>query len=150
MPMSNYFRNKLVDWAMRGQTFAPPGILYVALCTSAPTAAALGTEVSVSGYTRAAITSSLADWSGTQGSGTSTASSGTTGAVTNNIDIIFGTPTADVPSPVGYFMIMDASSSGNMLYYGTIVNGGGTPTPRTISSGDGLSFVAGSLKIQLT
>lgn len=150
MSMSNVLRNKLVDFLLRAQAYSPPATLYVALCTSPPTAAAVGTEVTATGYTRAAVTSSLANWAGTQSTGSTTASTGTSGLSTNNATITFGTPTVDVSGNVSHYMVMDASTAGNMLFFGTIVDSGGTATPRTVAAGDGLSFAAGTLKVQLT
>lgn len=52
-------------------------------------------EPSGGGYARVAVTSSLANFSGTQGGGTTVASTGTSGTVTNNVAITFPTPSAD-------------------------------------------------------
>lgn len=144
--MSNYLRNKLIDWFLRQEAFSPPATVYVALCTSAPTAAAAGTEVSTSGtgYAREAVTSSLANWAGTQAALSTTASSGTTGETSNNSAIDFGTATITWGT-VSHWEIYDAATSGNRLIFGTIVDGVGSPSPRTIVAADPVSFPASAL-----
>lgn len=149
--ISSYLRNKIHDWLHREQAFDPPGTVYLALCTSAPTATVAGTEVTGTGYARATITHSLTDFSGTQGPGTTVASSGTNAYITNNSIINFGTAGSDwgSPTPVSHWETYDASSGGNRLEYGAIVNSAGTPTPRSIATGDPVSFPAGAFKYSM-
>ena len=144
--MSNYLRNKLIDWFLRQEAFSPPATVYVALCTSAPTAASAGTEVSTSGtgYAREAVTSSLTNWAGTQAALSTTVSSGTSGETSNNSAIDFGTATTGWGT-VSHWEIYDAATSGNRLIFGTIVDGVGSPSPRTIVAADPVSFPASAL-----
>jgi hypothetical protein len=144
--MSDYLRNKLIDWFIRQQSFSPPATVYIALCTSAPTAAAAGTEVSTSGtgYAREAVTASLTDWAGTQAALSTSASSGTSGETSNNSAIDFGTATTSWGT-VSHWEMYDASTSGNRLIFGTIVDGVGSPSPRSIVPGDPVSFPASAL-----
>ena len=72
--MTDYLENKIIDWLLRGQTFTPPATAYVALYTTAPTDSTAGTEVSGGSYARVAVTSSLANWAGTQSAGSTSAS----------------------------------------------------------------------------
>lgn len=144
---TNYLRNKIVDWLMRAQTFAPPATLYVALVSTTPTAATAGTPLSGTGYARQAVTSSLANWAGTQGAGTTTASSGTSGTTSNNGVIDFGTAGSDWGTAT-HWEIWDASSGGNRLWWGEIVDALGTPTGRTIVTGDPVSFPASAMQVQ--
>lgn len=114
--MSDYMENKGVDWLLRGQAFTPPATQYWALFTDTCTDAGPGTEVSTSGtaYARASVTASLANWSGTQGTGTTVASAGTSGTSYNNVAIAYAASAAawgNVQS-VG---LMDAASAGNRL-----------------------------------
>ena len=137
--LSNFLQNKYIDWLLRAQTYTPPSTVYVALSTSAGSAAACGTEVSGGSYSRVAVSSSLANWAGTQGSGTTTASSGTSGQTSNNGTITFPAPTAAWGVIVG-FCVFDASTSGNLLFYAPLT------TSKTVNSGDAApSFAAGSL-----
>ena len=142
--LSNYTQNKLVDWFLRGQTYTPPASIYVALDTTAGSAAACGTEVTGGSYARVAVTSSLANWAGTQGAGTTVASNGTSGETSNNVAITFPAPTAAWGSIVG-FCFFDASTGGNELLYAPLT------VSKTVNSGDAApSFAAGSLTWTLT
>ena len=137
--LSNYLQNKYIDWLLRGQTYSPPSTVYVALSTTAGSASACGTEVSGGSYSRVAVTSSLANWAGTQGAGTTAVSSGTSGQTSNNATITFPAPTAAWGTIVG-FCVFDASTSGNLLFYAALT------TNKTVNSGDAApSFAAGAL-----
>jgi hypothetical protein len=131
--LSNYLQNKYIDWLFRGQAYTVPTTQYVGLDTTAGTAAACGTEVSGGSYARVAITSSLTSWAGTQGVGTTAVSNGTSGQTSNNGAITFPAPTANWGTVVG-FCVWDASTGGNLLYYGpltvnqTITSGAAAPS----------------------
>ena len=140
--MSDYLENKLIDQIFRGQAFTFPGTLYVGLLTAAPSDTGGGTEVSGNAYARVAVTNSLANWAGSQGAGTTVASSGTTGTTSNNGTITFPTPSAGWGTVVA-FGIYDASSAGNLLFYGTL------SISKTINTGDTVTFPAAALSIQL-
>ena len=116
--MTDYTANKLIDFIFRGQAFSFPATAYAALYTAVPTNAGGGTEVSGSGtgYARAATALSLANWAGTQGDGTTAASSGTGGQTSNNSDITFPTPSGTWGN-VAAGGLFDASSGGNLLFY---------------------------------
>ena len=141
MALSNFLRNKIIDWFHRAQTYTPPANVYIALCTTAPVAGTGGTEVSTSGtgYARQAIASSLTDWAGTQGATTTAASSGTTGTTSNNLTLSFGSATISWGT-ISHWEAYDAPTGGNRLFYGTIVDAGGAPTPRAVGAGDPVAF----------
>ena len=88
------FENSLVDQIFRGQTAPTTSTLYIGLYTAAPSDTGGGTELSGSGYARVSVTSSPANLVGTQSSGSTTASSGTGGATSNNAAITFPEPTS--------------------------------------------------------
>lgn len=140
--MSDYLENKLIDQIFRGQAYTFPATSYIGLLTVAPSDTGGGTEVSGNAYARVAVTSSLANWAGTQGTGTTLASSGTSGTTSNNASITFPTPTASWGTVVG-FGVYDASTSGNLLFYGTL------SISKTINQGDTVTFPASSLSLQL-
>jgi hypothetical protein len=127
--LSNYLTNKLIDYVMRGQAYTAPATVYVALATSTGSAAACGTEVAYTGYARVAVTSSLANWAGTQGATTTVASSGTSGTTSNNATITFGAPTSG-PNTVVEFCVFDALTSGNLLWRAALT------TSKTLNNGD--------------
>lgn len=139
--MSDYLENKLVDLILRGQAFTPPATVYVSLHTSATTDAGGGTEVSGGSYARVAVTSSLANWAGTQSAGSTTASSGTGGATSNNATITFAAPNANWGT-ITHFGIWDASTAGNLLLHGALT------TAKTVNNGDAApSFAIGALSL---
>jgi hypothetical protein len=138
--MSNYLENKLVDQLFRGQTAPTTTTLYIGLFTTAPSDASPGTEPSGDGYARVSVTSSLANWAGTQSAGSTDASSGTSGTTSNNGALTFPTPLATWGT-VTHFGIFDAATSGNMLFHGALT------ITKTINQDDTVAFPAGSLSL---
>ncbi|MEX3914912.1 hypothetical protein AB4Y43_01510 [Paraburkholderia sp. BR10872] len=101
-------------------------------------------EAAYTGYARVSVASSLANWSGTQGAGTTVASSGSSGLVSNNNAITFGAPTSG-PTIVFGVMLTDASTSGNGWSFSAL------STPKTLNSGDAApSFPAAALSQALS
>lgn len=152
--MSDFLENKLIDFLLRAQALTAignttaaagtgPSTVYIALYTANPSDTGGGTEVSGGAYARVAITSSLANWAGTQAAASTTASSGTSGTTSNNNAITFPAPTANWGSVTG-IAVYDASSGGNELFWGPLT------TTKTVNNGDAApSFAAAALTIQL-
>lgn len=141
--MSDYLENKLIDQIFRGQAFTFPATIYVGLLTAAPSDTGGGTEVSGGSYARVGVAASLANWAGTQGSGTTVASSGTTGTTSNNSAITFAAPTANWGTVVA-IGIYDAASAGNLLVYGALT------AAKTINNGDSAPvFQTAALSFQI-
>jgi hypothetical protein len=142
--MSDYLENKIIDWLLRAQTFTPPTTAYVALFTTNDNDAdSAKVEVTGGSYARVAYTSSLANWAGTQSSGSSTASTGTGGTTSNNNTITFPAPTANWGTITGVG-IYDASTAGNLLFYGSL------SANKTVNNGDAApNFPAAALSIQI-
>lgn len=138
--LSNYLENALIDHVFRGQTWTPPASFYMALFTSAPSDSGGGTEVAGNSYARVAVTRSLAAWAGTQGAGTTVASSGTGGVTSNNVSIQFPTPTGSWGT-VTHFGVFDTSTTGNLLLWGALT------VQQTINTGNTVSFAAGQLQV---
>lgn len=93
-------------------------------------------------YARASVVASLANISGTQGAGTTTASSGTGGQSSNNGAISFPTSTtAWVPAPavVWGIAIYDAASGGNLWWWGPVLN------VQNVNVNNTLTFNAGQM-----
>lgn len=127
---SDYLENKLLDHVLGGTAFSQPASRYVALFTSStglesnsPTG-----EVSTSGtgYARQAITFSAASG----------------GAASNSALITFPTATGTWGT-VTHIAIMDASTSGNVLFWGAVT------TSKTITSGDIFAIASTNLAISL-
>jgi len=124
--MSNWLENALINATLRNTTYTSPAAVYVGLYTSDPTDANTGTEVSGGSYTRTAVTM---------------------GAPSNGVS----TNTAAVEFPqasgswgtVGWIGILDATSSGNLLYHTAL------DTSKTISSGDIFKIAIGGLSVTL-
>ncbi len=141
--LTDYAENKIVDAVLRGQTLGAPATGYVGLFTTCPTDSTAGTEVSGGSYARVAVTSSLANWAGTQSAGSTTASSGTGGTTSNNGAITFPAPTASWGT-VTCWGIFDASTSGNLWIYSALT------VNKTINNGDAApSFAAGAATFQI-
>lgn len=140
--MSNYLENKLIDALFRGQSYTFPTTLHIGLLTAAPTDSGNGSEVTAASYSRAAVTCSLANWAGTQGSGTTTASTGNNAVTSNNQSITFATPAQDW-GVVTHIGIYDSPTGGNLLFHGGLANS------KTINTGDTVAFPAAALLLQL-
>lgn len=152
--MTDFLENKLIDFLFRAQALGitgatagageGPATLYIALLTTnTDDDGSPLVEVSGGSYARVGVTSSLANWAGTQSAGSTTASSGTGGTTSNNNAITFPAPTANWGSVVGV-AIYDASSGGNLLAYSAL------SVAKTVNNGDAApSFAAGALTFQI-
>lgn len=140
--LTDYLENKLIDTFLRAQAYTMPATVYVGLYTACPTDSTAGTEVTGGSYARVSITSSLANWAGTQSAASTTASSGTGGTTSNNGVITFPTATADWGTVV-CFGVSDASTSGNLLFYAALT------ANRSITNGSTASFAAAALTFQI-
>lgn len=142
--LSDYLENKLIDAVFRAVPYTPPATMYVGLFTTNTNDANLGgIEVTGGNYSRAGLSSSMTNWAGTQGAGSTTASSGTSGTTSNNTTITFPTPSAAWGTITG-FGVFDGPTGGNLLFYSSLtankVVGATDPAP---------SFAAGQLTFQL-
>ena len=128
---SDYLEDSIINAVFRGTTFpAAPANVYVALFTAAPSDSGGGTEVTGGSYTRVAVTTS-GGWAAT---------SGGNGRTYNLSTISFPTATATWGTIVA-FGIFDASTNGNLLFYGNLV------FSRAVNNGDSVLFQAGQLQI---
>jgi hypothetical protein len=103
---SSYLANKVLDHILGNTAYTTPTTLYVALFTAMPTSTGGGTEVSGGSYARLSVTNNSTNWPA--------ASSQTK---RNGIALTFAAPTANWGTLVGA-AIFDASTGGNMLYFG--------------------------------
>lgn len=124
MNKSDYLRNAQLNLALRAIAFTAPASHYVALYTVAPTSSGGGTEVVGASYSRQSITF------GAPGSFVCTNS----GAVT------FTVPT-EIWGIVVATAVFDASTAGNMLYFGTLA------TPKYVDIGNQVLFPGGFFSI---
>ena len=141
--MTNYLENKLIDALFRGGSYTFPAALHVGLFTAAPSDAGGGTEVSGGSYARSALAPSTVNWASTGGATTTTnPSAGTSGTTSNNSALAFPTATADWGTAT-HVAIFDASTGGNMLFYGTLA------ASQSIPSGVAYSLPISALTVQL-
>lgn len=122
---SDYLEDKLLNHTLRNVAFTAPATVYAALFTVTPSDTGGGTEVTGGSYARTAITFGAPSPSGT---------------MSNSADVTFPTATADWGTVVA-FGIFDASSAGNLLYWGAV-----TPN-RVVSNGVTAKFSAAALVV---
>lgn len=143
--------NLLADWLMRAQAFSPPATWYVGLLSAAASRASAGTEITVAGgytgYARQGVACSLANWSGTQGDGTTAVSSGSNDYVSNNVAISFSGSLAVPWNGIVGFALWDASAAGNQRLFGVITDSLGNPITRSWAAGDAVAFAPGTLRL---
>ena len=132
---SNYLENKVLDHVLRNTAYTQPSSLYLALFNNTSGSAAanleagtLTDEVSTSGtaYIRKTVAFAAA-------SGGTSASSGT---------VTFDAATDDWGT-ITHIAVMDAETSGNVLFYGAVT------TSKTIETGDTFQVSSGNLTISL-
>ena len=114
---TDYGENKLVDF-IRGQTLTLPASWYFALGNVADDTGF--TEITGTNYARVAVTRGLTQFSGTQGAGTTVASTGTSHETRNNAAIAFPTAGAGGWTAATKVGIFDASTGGNCWAYGDL------------------------------
>jgi hypothetical protein len=125
--MSNYLEAALINVTLRATAYTAPTTIYVALYTSDPTDANTGTEVSGGSYARTSVTFAAQS----------------NGASLSNADCTFPQATGSWGT-VGWIGLMDASTSGNLLYH--------TPldVSKAIDTGDIFKIASGSLSVTLS
>lgn len=126
--LSDVAEKLAMDFLMNTEVATRPTAWYVALYTAAPADAGGGTEVSGSGYARAAATFAAASSPG--GTTTSTNAQSFTASGGN-----FGTVT--------HMGIFDALTAGNLLWHGALT------TSRIVNDGDTLTFAIGNIDLTL-
>jgi hypothetical protein len=141
---SNYLENALLDHTLRRNsdgtarnTLTQPGVdgIYVGLFHGATTATVLtnleaGTltdEVSLGSYARQKVTFGVA------ASGTSA----------NDSTVTFPTASADYNGLVTCLAVMSSSTSGSVLFYGSLT------VPKTVTTGDTFQVAIGNLQVSL-
>jgi hypothetical protein len=125
--MSNYLEAALINVTLRATAYTAPTTIYVALYTSDPTDANTGTEVSGGSYARTSVTFAAPS----------------NGASLSNADCTFPQATGSWGT-VGWIGLMDAATSGNLLYH--------TPldVSKAIDTGDIFKIASGSLSVTLS
>jgi hypothetical protein len=107
---SDTYENNLLN-AILGAGFTKDATVYVALCTSAPTDSALGTEPSGNGYARAVVPNNATNWPTAAG-----------GQKSNGAAIAFPMATGSWGT-VTHWMLMNhatATAASNMIAWGVL------------------------------
>lgn len=134
--LSNYLESGLLNHMFRAVSYTAPSPLYIGLTQSFNSGnleANVVDEPSTGGYARQSYISNTTNWIAPYASGSATATH-------NNISIEFPVATVDIGNISGVF-IADASTAGNVLFYGAL------SSSRNIRTGDQFVFSSGSLKI---
>lgn len=100
---SDYTEEMLLKMTLNGIAYTPPSAVYLALFTSDPTDAGVGTEVTGGVYARQQITFDAP----------------VNGTTQNSTDVLFPIATASWGT-ITHYGIYDASSGGNLLYHGPL------------------------------
>jgi hypothetical protein len=125
VPKTYYLSNNVLNVALRGIPFTPPPVIYVSLYTVAPGVGGGGTEVAGGSYARQIAVFTVP----------------ASGQLSNTADILFPVASASWGTIVS-FALMDASSGGNMLYFGNL------STPRLVLVSDQIKFPMNQLVVQ--
>ena len=126
MPMTDDLADKLANATLRNTSYTSPASVYAALYSTAPTATTSGTELTGNGYSR-----QLTTFSAPLG-----------GAASSNVTVTFGAASGNNWPTVVAVGIVDASLSGNLMYYSTIAG-------RNIKVGDSLTFDSSAITIDI-
>jgi len=133
---SDYLEDKLLDHVLRNTAFTSPTAVYVGLFTEGDSAGdntdlleegTLTNEISGNGYARKAATFSAASG----------------GSITTSGNITFDPASGGNWGTITHIAILDAASSGNVLFYGALT------TSKTIEDGDTFQITAGNLTVTL-
>jgi len=131
---SDYLEQKLLDHTLGNTPFSAPANVFMALFSVTPGDAVGGTEATGSGYARLSITNNTTNWPNATG----------TSPTTKNNGVVFTMEaTGDWSSGVNQVAwgIFDASSGGNLLYWGAL----GQPKP--VLNTDTVSFAVNAVVI---
>jgi len=147
---SDYLEEKLLNHifgynksASSDETYTPPAdnSIYVSLHTGSPAddnsganEVEVGSGATATAYARSNASGALT-WTVSQSGGTTTA--------TNDQAIAFPQATANYNADVSHIGIYDASSSGNLLFHGSLT------VTKTVTTGDTFQINAGALTITL-
>lgn len=122
---SNYLEDKILDHVLRNTTYTSPTNVFLALYTSNPNEDDSGAEVTGGSYARQDITFSASS----------------AGVITSSLDLTF----TDLPAAtITYAGICDASTAGNLLYYGAL------DSQIVATAGSDVTFTAGDITVTET
>ena len=127
--------NTLLNLILGATAFTSPTSIFVALYTATPTSAGGGTEATGGGYSRTSVTNNTTNWPNASG-----------GVKSNGTSIAWAAATGNWSSGSNLTgaALLDASSAGNMYYFGDLT------TAKPVLSGDTPSFATSALSVTET
>lgn len=131
MGISTYLADELLDHVFGNGAYSAPGTVYIGLYTAAPNDGGGGTECTGNNYARVATTGTTWDAASSR-------------SITNGTVIQFPTPSGSWGGTATHFGAFDASSSGNLLWWGALT------TPQAIGTGNDVEFAAGDLEAEFS
>lgn len=126
MSTSTFLDSALLGAALTGNTYTGNATVYAALYSTAPTASTSGTELSGNGYSRQSVAFSVAN------------------AVATSTGNVTFTASGNAWSTAVSMAIVDASTSGNILFFNAL-----NPS-KTLQAGDSLTFGSGNIIVSLS
>lgn len=135
--MRDYLVNKLIDLIFRGEAYSYPSSVFLGAMKTTDDEVGGGV-----GYERFELVCSMDELSGTQSSGTTSASSGTSGRTSNNNVIQFASPTSSW-GDIDRLPVFDAGSGGNELWRQALA------ATKSIAPGFALTFQPNNLAFTL-
>jgi hypothetical protein len=130
--LTDFAENQLVDFEHRGQVPTLNANDEFELYTAAPGETGGGTLATYGSYASQLVARSLANFAGTQGAGTTVASSGSSGQTSNNNPIVFPAPTSG-PQTLTH---LGRRNGGNLRQYMPLT------AARTVNAGDASPTIA--------
>jgi hypothetical protein len=133
---SDYLENALLDHVLSNTAMTSPTTVYVGLFTSDPStgstdenleAGTLTDEVSGNGYARKSVSFGAASG----------------GSATTDANVTFDPASGGDWGEITHIAIIDALTTGNVLFYGTLT------TAKTIQDGDTFQITSGNLTVTL-
>ncbi len=131
---SDYLELKVLDHVLGGSDYTRVATVYIALFTVTPSDAGGGTECTGGGYARLAVTNNATNFP-----------AASAGSKTNGTTFSFTTFSGSVSAGAAFVAwgIFDASTSGNLLYWGSLAAG----DQKVYTTNDQFTIPSGSLTI---
>jgi hypothetical protein len=130
---SNYLENKVLDHVLRNTAYTQPSNLFVGLFTNTSGSAGANLEAGT-------LTDEVSGGSYARQSASFSAASG--GSASTSATLTFPAATANWGT-ITHVAVLDASTSGNVLFWGQVT------TSKTIETGDTFQITSGNLTISL-
>jgi hypothetical protein len=132
---SNYLENKVLDHVLTTTSYSAPAARYLALFTNTSGSAAANLEAGT-------LTDEISTSSTAYAREVVTFAAASGGSSATNATVTFDTATANWGT-ITHVAVMDAETSGNVLFYGAVT------TSKTIETGDTFQVSSGNLTISL-